>query len=360
MRNDTQRGFTLIEVILAVGITAMVMITVHMTFMGTLQASVEMEALSEDKEPGPRIMALIERDLEGLWHTNIKKNKVLRGRNLDIAGSPADRIDFLTTTDATSYVLDTSNRPRRPTLCEVGYWLRQNPDNPQLVELWRREDPMVDDNLTTEGQFQMVHDRLKSFNIKYYASLGYEAEELQEWDSSAEDTLPRRILIEFTLERKVANRNRTTGSEVGDDGPVQRTYSRHIVFDARYPEILKAGTALVPVRPKKPTAPAAGGGGPIGAAAGGGPIAGGPIGAGGAGSVTIGRGGQQRGGAGNQRGGAGNQRGGGALPPGFPGAGRGGGGNINIGDLLRGGTGGGNLFGGNRGGTGGNTGGGRR
>src|SRR5687768_436184 len=132
-----QRGFTLIEVMLAVGITAMVMLTVHMTFMGTIQASVEMESLSEDKEPGPRILAMIERDLDGLWHTNIKKNRVLQGRNLDIAGSPADRIDLLTTTDATGIVIDSAGNPRRPGLCEVGYWLRQNPENPQLLELWR-------------------------------------------------------------------------------------------------------------------------------------------------------------------------------------------------------------------------------
>jgi len=260
-------GFTLIEVMLAVMITAMLMLTVHMTFMGTLQASIEMESLSEDKEPGPRILAMIERDLEGLWHCNIKHNKVLRGRNLDIAGTPADRIDLLTTTDAASVVVDNVGVARRPSLCEVGYWLRPNPDNPQLLELWRREDPMIDDNLISEGRFQLVHDRIKSFNIKYYATLGYEAEELNEWDSSVEDTLPRRILVEFTLERKVANRNRSSGAEVGDDGPVERTYTRHIVLDPRYPEILKPGVALIPVRPGKPSvAQGGGGGGPAGPA----------------------------------------------------------------------------------------------
>jgi len=345
-----QDGFTLLEVLLAVGITAMVMLTVHMTFMGTIQASVEMESLSEDREPGPRILAMIERDLNGLWHANIKKNRVLRGRNLDIGGPSADRIDFLTTTDATGIVLDSIGKPRRASVCEVGYWLRQNPDTPGLLELWRREDPMIDDNLIAEGQFQLVHDRLKSFNIKYYATLGYEAEELNEWDSSIDDTLPRRILIEFTLERKVANRNRTSG-EVGDDGPVERTYSRYIVLDPRYPEILKPGVALMPTRPGQPTAAAAGGGGPGGpqAGGGGGPgSAGGAVGEAGEVNTKVGIGGD---GARSGRGNRGGNRGGGnrgGPPAGGPPPG-GNSGTINIGDLLRGGAGrgGGNgLFGG--------------
>ncbi len=350
-----QRGFTLIEVMIAVGITSVVMLTVHMTFMGTLQASVEMESLSEDKEPGPRILAMIERDLDGLWHTNIKKNRVLRGRNLDVAGSPADRIDFLTTTDATSIIVDSMNKPRRSGLCEVGYWLRPSPENPQLLQLWRREDPMVDDNLLTEGQFQLVHDRIKTFNIKYYATLGYEAEEINEWDSSVEDTLPRRILVEFTLERKVANRNRTSGAEVGDGGPVERNYTRHIVLDPRYPEILQAGVALIPVRPKKPTPPVTG---PLGGS--GGDASGGGRGSTGNATVSVGgpegkageSGQRQRAGRG-ARGGQVNQ--GPAIPPG--GGNRGGNGSINLGDLLRGGGGGsrgaGGLFGGGQGGGGG-------
>ncbi len=353
-RRPAQAGFTLIELLIAVAIAAGLMLTVHMTFMATMQAGVEMEALSEDKEPGPRILALIERDLAGLWHFNIKKNRILRGRNLDVAGSPADRIDFLTTTDSTSTVLDGMGNPRRPTLCEVGYWLRQNPDNPQLMELWRREDPMIDDNLITEGQFQLVHDRLKSFNIKYYATLGHECEELHEWDSSVEDTLPRRILIEFTLERRLANRNRVSGTEVAEGGPVERAYTRHVVLDPRYPEILKAGVAMVPLRPRRPAAAGGGAAGPGGAAGSGAGAARGGAGAAGPIDVTQGgvrseEGGRNGGRGGNRGGGRGGATGG--VPP--VGGNRGSG-NFDLGDLLRGagGNGGGGGLGGLLGGGG--------
>jgi hypothetical protein len=199
--------------------------------------------------------------LNGLWHHNIKNNAVLKGRNMDYAGFDADRIDFLTSTDAITGILDSSGQLTKPSVCEVGYWLKDNQRIPGLLELWRREDPLVDANLTSDGQFQLVSDRLKSFNITYFETLGYKAEELQEWDSSLEDKLPRRIKIEFTVHRRVANRNQSSG-EVEDFEKILQTYSRHIVFDPRMTDILMPGIAMMPLAPPRPEA--MGGGGPAG------------------------------------------------------------------------------------------------
>jgi hypothetical protein len=102
------------------------------------------DELTESTEAGPRILNLIERDLRGLWTFNVAKNAVFRGRDMDVGGFEADRMDFLTTTDAVGYVLDSHGVPRKPTLCEVGYWFKPNPRFRELKELWRREDPMVD------------------------------------------------------------------------------------------------------------------------------------------------------------------------------------------------------------------------
>ncbi|MCC6672960.1 MAG: prepilin-type N-terminal cleavage/methylation domain-containing protein [Planctomycetes bacterium] len=319
---NAQRGFTLIEILVAVFVTAILMLALGETLMATIRARGEVQSLNESTEAGPRILSLIERDLQGLWHQNVKLNKVLVGRNLDIAGTDADRIDFLTTTDAVGMVLDNTNQPRRPTICEVGYWLRENRAIPGLLELWRREDPLVDDNLVSGGTFQLVHDRVRSFNISYYETVGYEAEEMLDWDSSRNDALPRRIKIEFTVERRLASRNEVSGAEVDDFEGVQKKYVRHIVLDRRYPEILKAGVAVLPMFPPEPEEAAAGGGGA------GGPGAGGP-GAGGRGPGGQGGVPGQRGGPGDIRQQVGSGRGGqggNMQPP--PG--------MNFGDLLRG------------------------
>ncbi len=336
------------EVLLAVAITAVVMTTVTMTFRLTLEARDVVDSLSESTEAGPRIMNLVERDLRGLWTHNIRNNAVLRGRNMDVGSFEADRIDMITTTDSVGMVLNSQNQPRRSPVNEVGYWLKQNPRYRDLMELWRREDPLVDDDLVTQGSFQLVHDRIKSFRITYFRTLGYEAEELNEWDSSLADELPRRIKVEFTLERRRGSRNFVSDAEVADLEGAEKTYVRHIVLDSRHMDILKGEVARIPVRPPKPEVPStdAGAGGASALAGGGG--------AGGASRGTSGAAGID----GTIRQQVGNQMGQvpGDMQPGrgqIPANGQIPGTGFNLGDLLRGGGSGGNPFGGFGGRTGG-------
>lgn len=355
-QDGRQSGFTLIEVLLAVGITSMVMLAVGTTFRVTLEARYVVDELSESTAAGPRILSLLERDLRGLWTTNIKQNRVLVGRSRDVGSFEADRIDMLTTTDSIGYVLDDRNVPHQTSICEVGYWLKPNSRYRDLIELWRREDPLVDNDILTDGRFQLVHDRLKSFKITYFRELGYASEELHEWDSAQEDTLPRRIKVEFTLERNRSSRNVLNDSEVEDFEGAEKSYVRHFVLDPLLMDSLQPNVALIPIRPPKPDASGAGGaggpaGGPLGPAGPGGPDKGPGEGrpgaaatmAGGRGSRPgdqsfAGRGGASRPGGGGPGAGNGNPFGGlgnnpfggsGGLPPGF-----------NLADLLRGATGG--------------------
>ena len=249
-------------------------------------------------------------------------------------------------------MLDSHNQPRKPTLCEVGYWFKPNPRYRDVFEMWRREDPMIDRDLITQGSFQLVHDRVKSFKVTYFETLGHEAEELLEWDSSVRDALPARIKIEFTIERRRSSRNIVSDVEVDDFEGAERTYVRHFVFDGRMKNLLQGGTARMPVFPPEPaadegTGPGGGGGGggggdrgPAAAAAQGMDAARGLA---RGGKVTEGSKVRQETGSGTgDRRPAAPPRGGQApsgLPPGF-----------NLGDLLRGvgGGAGGGLFGGGR------------
>jgi prepilin-type N-terminal cleavage/methylation domain-containing protein len=271
MDTQRQRGFTLIEVLLAIAITATVMLTVATTFHVMLNARDVIDDLSESTEAGPRILNLIERDLQGLWTWNVHNNAVFRGRDMDVNGRDADRMDFLTTTDAVGFVLDMQNVPRKPTICEVGYWFKPNARYRDVFEMWRREDPMVDEDLVTEGSYQLVHDRVKSFKITYFRALGNEAREEVEWDSAVEDAMPKRIKIEFTIERKRSSRNVVNDIEIDDFEGADKTYVRHFVFDERFDKVLAANTARIPLYPPEPTGeggggePTGGGGGPAAA-----------------------------------------------------------------------------------------------
>lgn len=327
-----QAGFTLIEVLLAIAITATVMLTVGTTFHIMLNARDVVDDLAESSEAGPRILNLIERDLRGLWTYNIRNNKVFKGTPSDVNGRDADRMDFLTTTDSVGTVMDLQSIAHKPTINEVGYWFKPNQHFRDVFELWRREDPMVDREINTEGSFQLVHDRIKSFKIRYFETLGYGAEELLEWDSSTEDRLPKRIKIEFIIERRRSSRNVVSDIEVADFEGAEKSYVRHFVFDDRLDDILAANNARIPVLPPPPEAEQPEG--PQGPAGPGGPA--GPAGPGGATTQTTSRGREGLGanrGDGNGRGSDGPKGGRGAtggrggipgggqpptqLPPGF-------------------------------------------
>jgi prepilin-type N-terminal cleavage/methylation domain-containing protein len=348
------RGFTLIEVLLAVAITSVVMVTVATTFHVMLNARDVVDDLAESTEAGPRILNLIERDLRGLWTYNVHNNAVFRGRDMDVLGRDADRMDFLTTTDSVGFVLDLQNIPRKPTVCEVGYWFKPNARYRDVFEMWRREDPMVDDDLITQGSFQLVHDRVKSFKVTYYRTLGNEALEELQWDSAVEDKLPKRIKIEFTIERKRSSRNVVNDVEIDDFESGEKSYVRHFVFDERFDNVLAASFARVPVFPPEPVEESTGEGGGPGTSGTGGGGGGGPGGRGEKptdtrggvpdGATTArgrppGRGGRTTQTTGSGRGGQSGGQPPGGLPPGF-----------DPGQFFRGGGGGaggaGGLFGG--------------
>ena len=310
-KRQTSAGFTLIEVLLAIGITATVMLTVGTTFHVMLNARDVVDDLAESSEAGPRILNMIERDLRGIWTYNVHNNAVFRGAQADVNGRDADRMHFLTTTDSVGTVLDLDSNAHKTTICEVGYQFKPNPRFREVFELWRREDPMVDDDLTTqgdEGTFQLVHDRVKSFRIRYYETLGWEAEELFEWDSAQDDRLPKRIKIEFTIERRRSSRNVVSDVEIDDFEGAEKKYVRHFVLPKRLENILRAENARIPVLPPPPMEGAGGGEeGPEGPA--------GPAGPGG-------RGGKDTmlamGGKGDAAGGKGNGRGAGGKGSGRP------------------------------------------
>ncbi len=324
--NRTDRGFTLVEVMLAIAISGTVMLTVGTTFHAMLDAREAIEELSESTEAGPRILNLLERDLQGMWTFNVHDNAVFRGRDMDVGSFEADRMDFLTTTDSVGYVLDSYGNPKRTSLCEVGYWFKPNQRYRDLIEMYRREDPLVDRDLIQQGDqgtFQLVHDRIKSFKVTYFDELGYEAEEQLEWDSSKNDLLPRRIRVEFTIERRRGSRNVVNDAEIDDFESAEKTYIRHFVFDPDQARILRGGQAMVPVLPPGAPTGMAGEqpGGAPGLGGGGGP--GGPGGPGGQGNIEItqGRATTQRGGPGGDGIRAGGDGGRGAGRGGFPGGG---------------------------------------
>lgn len=341
------RGFTLVELLVAITIAAIMMTAALATYNVTLETSEQIKALGEPMKTGPLVLDMIQEDIENIWMFNIKENRVFLGENKDIVGVTADRIHMIVGGRTSFPVVLPDDSLRHAPYAEVSYMLKTNPDNPDLLELWRREDPLIDKDMTRGGNYQLLTDRVRSFNVTYYEELGREAEPLDVWDSNERGILPRVIKIELEIERRSDTFNKLSGVEVDDIGSRTLKFTRYVVIDEATANLMQPGIALVPSIPTgAPVAENAKLANPMG-------------GAGARGNITSNAGQRGQRGKQDQRG-----RGGKGAGPGLdvPGRGQGQGQNINFQDIInRFGRGtGGNTGGGNRSSGGNRSGGGRR
>ena len=85
----------------------------------------------------------------------------------------------------------------------MGWACRPAEDDPtgKYLELWRREDYYVDSEPTKGGQYTLVYNKIRRFNIRYYPPpeiIGEDnSEGLDEWDSRIRRSLPYALIIEL-------------------------------------------------------------------------------------------------------------------------------------------------------------------
>ncbi len=264
-------GFTLIEALLAIMITAIVVTAVLQIFDITLYAKEEIKVLSEPMKTGPRILDMIEDDIRAIMTYDVKDGLVFKGEDRTIVRAEADRMHMIvygqTLFEAT--LPDDSLAPAP--FAEVSWLCKPSAKNPDLVELWRREDPLIDDKWTEGGSYFLLSDRVRSFNVTYYEEIGKEAEALTEWDMKEQKILPRHIKIELELERQPDTWNVLDDTEVSDLKERKLRFVRHIVIDPVIAQSVSKEFAFLPAIPKE--APKGEGeqeGGGAGPAAGGG------------------------------------------------------------------------------------------
>ncbi len=258
-------AFTLIEVLLTLLIMGMIMVMMTEILTAARTSRDTIHNIQETELAGPAILDMVERDLRGIYTYDRTRQLHFRIKNRVILGFDADSIDFVTTTDSLSLHSE-DERFIRADANEVGYRLKSSTTSDQFLEIYRREGYGVDDDPFEGGNFMLLHDRVKGFDVQCFAKDGPDEQPLAEWGASNDDTnigLPARIEITLTLElapRIVNEQLRLI--------PVDRrtmTYKRVI----RMPESLRRDEDSTPVA-MIPTVPKATGGGFAGAGGGGG------------------------------------------------------------------------------------------
>ncbi len=215
----SRRGFTLLELVLTMVITATLLASLTVIVISTAEVKVRLESETRARKMGPAILEIIARDLRNVWATGPGK-ATNRGEEVKIEGSflkgkhsggdddATDEIWFVTSVD--SYM---RYQGVRSDLTEVGYYVKENQDT-GLNSLYRREDFSVDKRPDEGGMGVRMTDRLVSFRVWYYDRPKKEDDpEAYEkvvdrdsptvedsWDSAEQESLPYAVRIEIVLD----------------------------------------------------------------------------------------------------------------------------------------------------------------
>lgn len=198
----TQKGFTLLEVILAVGLLAMVSVSLFVTMSRSFKVKENMTVLSERYHEGRQVMRRVTREIR-MAFVRAQPPEELQEEG------PAMVTRFLGEEDEI-YFANTAHirlraEGRESDQAEVAYFLkRPSYDTPYRGHtLFRRESRRVDDRPDRGGSIWPVVDGVKSFKLEYWddaKEIGGDAWQ-RSWDSDDNQLLPARVRITLELER---------------------------------------------------------------------------------------------------------------------------------------------------------------
>jgi prepilin-type N-terminal cleavage/methylation domain-containing protein len=249
-RRRSAAGFTLIEVLLVLLIMSGIMLAMTSILTAARTSRDTIHNIQETQLAGPAILDLVERDLRGLTVYDRTRQLQLRVKDRVLLGLDADSLDFVTTTRSLTYHVEDDRYLRAPSN-EVGYRLKISADG-QFLEIYRRESWGVDEDPFEGGNFLLLHERVRGFDIRCFAKDGPDEEPVEEWGAernSEEIGMPARIEVSLTLE--LAPRLVNEALRIAPTDKRTLVYKRVI----RFPEGVRFAEEdlVVPRIPKLPT-----------------------------------------------------------------------------------------------------------
>lgn len=236
------RGFTLIEILVATALFALLMGAYYTAFTNVLILEEYARNQRAFSSVGPAILDLVEDDLLSTYtHPRELAAYPFRGEDDSLGSEPADRVLFIARRNsiAQEEFFGRDNWVRSP-VNEVGYRMARGKSGMGDVRrLYRRESYYIDDSPLQGGDYFEVYDRVVAFDLLY---VGYREEEetresaealadkefdkFESWDSEERKGLPSAVIVTLVIEAPQITRD--TAEEEPTEGRDRRTYVRVI------------------------------------------------------------------------------------------------------------------------------------
>ncbi len=218
-----KRGFTLLEVILAVSILALVG---TMIYGGFSQTALNKARVEEDVDHSRIVHIALERMTRELSmafvSTHLNPSPELRPWYTAFIGKDngrKDRVDFTSFSHRRLY-----RNAKESDQNEISYFVTEHPDDPDVDVLARREQNRIDDDPRRGGKSQILVENVEEFNLEYYDP--ELSDWVQTWDTVNALGQPNRLPTQVRIRLAVKDPRRSGQSQVfGTRVSIPMTYA---------------------------------------------------------------------------------------------------------------------------------------
>jgi len=203
-----RRGFTLLELLVAISILAMVSVLIYGAFAAMKRSRDGLTRIQDRYREGRLAMQRIDRELKSAYlslHLPINQQLAVQTTAfIGTRGTPADRIDF------NSFANVRRDRDAHESdQAEISYFGSPNPDGSGRVDLVRRVSSYPDIEPGRGGRIEVLATDIDLFEVEYLdAQTGRWTET---WDSTQAVAQPARLpyQVRFTLVLNAGTRTRS-------------------------------------------------------------------------------------------------------------------------------------------------------
>jgi general secretion pathway protein J len=200
-----KRGFTLLEIMLAVSVLALVGTMIYGGFSQTALNKARVEEDVDHSRIVHMALARMTRELTMAFvSTHVNPSLDLRVVDTAFVGSDNgkdDRIDFTSFSHRRLY-----RNARESDQNEISYFVTEHPDDPGVQVLARREQNRIDDNPRRGGKSQILVENVEEFNLEYFDPLL--TDWVQTWDTEDVLAQPNRLPTQVRIRLTVADPRR--------------------------------------------------------------------------------------------------------------------------------------------------------
>jgi general secretion pathway protein J len=193
---SAQRGMTMIELMVAIAILAMVAVLIH-GVIDSLSRGRRGEALRTDRaHQGREAMQRIVRDLSGAYLSmhvpSVPALVTQRTAFVGKSSNPYDRIDF------TAFAhLRTERNSHESDQAEVGYFVVKDPEVADKMDLVRREQTPIDYDPLKGGVVNVVAEDVEKFDVRFLDPMT--SQWVETWDTMQVTGQPNRLPLEVEI-----------------------------------------------------------------------------------------------------------------------------------------------------------------